>query len=220
VSHYEAVLFDWVGTLVHYQTGRWRLRRAHEAIGRQVDPNAFASIVSRLDAACGDPDVSEAMATEDCSPVLHRNANMLWFDQAGLDTYLAEALYAIDSDPATHPVYPDARDVLATLHSGGVRVGVVSDFHLDLRPTLATHGLADFVDVAVISSEEGFQKPDTRMFTAALGRLEVEAEDALMVGDRDSHDGAAASIGVDTLILPTPDGPGPRGLHAVLRLVG
>lgn len=220
MSHYQAVLFDWVGTLVHHQPGRWRLHRAHEAIGRTIDDATFETVVAALDGAYGEPDVQEAMRSEDCSPEQYRVANMLWFERAGLDTDLAEALYAMDFDPGTHPVYPNTRDVLAELHARGTRVVVVSNFHRDLRPAIAAHGFADYVDAVVISSEHGFQKPDTRMFTVALDLLGLEANDALMVGDWAPNDGAAASIGIDTLLLPMPDDVSHRGLDAVLRLVG
>jgi putative hydrolase of the HAD superfamily len=97
---------------------------------------------------------------------------------------------------------------------------VVSNFHRDLRPAIAAHGLADYVDAVVISSEHGFQKPDTRMFTMALDLLGVEASDALMVGDWAPNDGVAVSIGIDTLLLPMPADVSHCRLAAVLRLVG
>ena len=58
------------------------------------------------------------------------------------------------------------------------------------------------------------------MFQMALEALRVQPSAALMVGDRASHDGGAASVGIDTLILPTPASLGPRGLDVVLRLLG
>jgi putative hydrolase of the HAD superfamily len=179
-------------------------------------------MVSALDAAYADLDVREAVATEDCSPELHRIANMLWFERAGLDRKLAEALYAMDFDPASHPVYPDARGVLAQLHAGGTRIAVVSNFHRDIRSAMADHGLAEFVEAVVISSEHGFQKPDLRMFTTALELLGADTADALMVGDWAPSDGAAAALGIDTLILPLQGDAAVshRGLDAVLRLVG
>ncbi|MCP3976379.1 MAG: HAD-IA family hydrolase [bacterium] len=220
MSHYRAVLFDWVGTLVHYQRGRWRLTKAHASLGREIHHEDFEHLVGSLELAFGDPEVKEAMLTEDCSLELHRSANMLWFDRAGLDSELALALYAMYSDPATYPVYPDSAEVLGQLHARGIRLGVVSDFHMDLRPAIAANDLAGYIDAVVVSSEEGFQKPDTRMFAVALERLGVIAGEALMVGDRVSHDGAAAGVGIDTLILPMPEEVSSRGLQAVLRLVG
>jgi FMN phosphatase YigB (HAD superfamily) len=58
------------------------------------------------------------------------------------------------------------------------------------------------------------------MFTLALDVLEVGPEDALMVGDRPSHDGGAAAAGITTLILPAPpERLEPRGLEVVTRLL-
>lgn len=84
---------------------------------------------------------------------------------------------------------------------------------------LVEHGIGHFIDTYVLSFEHGIQKPDPRMFTLALDALDIEAGDALMVGDRASHDGGAASIGITTLILPGQHTLQPRGLEAVLRLL-
>ena len=75
----------------------------------------------------------------------------------------------------------------------------------------------------MLSFEHGVQKPDAAMFTLALDALGVAADRALMVGDTPSHDGGAAQVGIQTYLLPGPFRPGragPRGLDAVLRLVG
>jgi FMN phosphatase YigB (HAD superfamily) len=60
------------------------------------------------------------------------------------------------------------------------------------------------------------------MFTTALELLGADADNALMVGDWAPSDGAAAALGIDTLILPMPGDAAvaDRGLDAVLRLVG
>jgi HAD superfamily hydrolase (TIGR01509 family) len=156
----------------------------------------------------------------DVSADVHREASLRVFARHGLDAELAETLYGLDSDPANHPLYPDVEPVLREIHARGVAIALVSDFHLDLRPVLTAHGIADLFDAWVLSFEHGIQKPDVGMFTLALDALEVRPEDALMVGDRASHDGGAAAAGVAALILPPPLAHvEPRGLEIVLRLV-
>ncbi|HEX5251375.1 MAG TPA: HAD family hydrolase, partial [Gaiellales bacterium] len=82
-------------------------------------------------------------------------------------------------------------------------------------------GIADLCDACVVSVEQGVQKPDPRLFRLALETLGVGASQALMVGDRASHDGGAADAGITTLILPPPPiDLVPRGLDVVTRLVG
>ncbi len=134
---------------------------------------------------------------------------------------MAEALYALDADPANHPLYPDVEPVLRAIRARDLAIAVVSDFHADLRPVLARHGLGDLVDAWVISFEHGIQKPDARMFRLAVEMLEVSPAAALMVGDQSATDGGAAAVGITTLILPPPpEHLEKRGLEIVLRVLG
>jgi HAD superfamily hydrolase (TIGR01509 family) len=179
-----------------------------------VKAGALATAAAALEEAGDLPDI-------DSSADLHREASLEVFARHGLDAELAEALYALDADPGNHPLYPDAERVLREVRSRGVGLALVSDFHVDLRPVLAAHGIADLFDAWVLSFEHGIQKPDVRMFTLALDALEVSPEDALMVGDRATHDGGAVAAGIATLILPSPpERLEHRGLEVVTGLLG
>ncbi len=145
---------------------------------------------------------------------------MLWFERAGVDGELAEALYATNFDPELHPMFPDTPEVVVSVVGAGMRTAVVSNFHRDLRPVIEERGLGGLIDEVVVSSDLGFRKPDLRMFTTALDRLDVAPSETLMVGDWAPTDGPAAEVGIDTLILPRRDGRAGRGLSAVVRLVG
>jgi HAD superfamily hydrolase (TIGR01509 family) len=214
VNPRRAVLIDWRGTLAHCPPPGWWAERAFESIGRPATAGALSSAAAALEEAGDLPDI-------DSSPDVHREATLRVFLRHGLDPELAGALYGLDADPATHPLYPDAEEVLHEIRARGVVIALVSDIHLDLRPVLAHLGTADLVDAWVLSFEHGIQKPDPRMFTLALDALEVSPEHALMVGDRASHDGGAAAAGVATLILPPPpERLEPRGLDVVTRLLG
>lgn len=92
---------------------------------------------------------------------------VLKFERAGLDEELAEALYRLGFDPESHPLYPDVPNVLAAIRDLGVRIGLVSDIHFDLRVDLAQHRIADLIDAYVLSFEHGFQKPDPRRRSSA-----------------------------------------------------
>ncbi len=219
MARYRAVLFDWRGTLAWDPPLEWWIRRALESLGRAADPHTVEVAVAGLTVAGERPEVLEAELGADRSAELNRSSMMLWFDRGGLDTELAEALYLLDFDPASHPLYPDVPQVLAAIKELGVKIALVSDIHFDLRVDLAEDGVGHLIDTYVLSFEHGIQKPDPRMFTLALDALDIEACEALMVGDRASHDGGAASIGIPTLILPAQHALESRGLEAVLRLL-
>jgi HAD superfamily hydrolase (TIGR01493 family) len=216
---YRAVLFDWRGTLAHCPEDAWWVGRALQAIGRPVDPEVVEAAVAGLRAAAELPEVVAAERYEDCSAALHHSVTMRRLERAGLDDELAEALYRLEFDPTSHPLFPDVPEVLAAIRARGVRIALVSDIHFDLRADLAAHRIAELVDVYVLSFEHGFQKPDPRMFTLALDAVGAEPGEALMVGDRASHDGGAVAAGIATLLLPTPNELAPRGLAVVLRLL-
>lgn len=215
----EAVLFDWRGTLVADPPHTWWLERALSGLGRQILPGHIEALATRLDAASRDSDIEEGFSTEDCDPEVHREFNLAWFERAGLDDELALSLYEQDFSPECHPFYRDVPEVLSDLHTQGVGIAVVSDIHFDLRPEFVAAGLDPYVDAFVLSYEHGFQKPDPRMFMTALDLLGVAPSAALMVGDRASHDGGAAAVGITTVILPPLGSPDSRGLHRVVRLL-
>jgi HAD superfamily hydrolase (TIGR01493 family) len=219
VSRYRAVLFDWRGTLVHYREPAWWLRRALASLGRTTDRDAVEAAAAALAAAATMPDVLAAERTEDCSFELNRSSTMLRFARAGLDEELADAVHRLDSDGRNFPLYPEVAAVLAAIRQRGARTAIVSDIHYDVRADVEALGLGQLVDAYALSFEVGVQKPDPTIFEAALRSVGVDAAEALMVGDRASHDGGASAIGIATLILPTPRRVGERGLDIVVSML-
>lgn len=209
----QTVLFDWRGTLAHSPPPRWWAERALQTVSGVPDDDAAGRIERAL---------REAGAVDgiDASADMHRQETLAVFRRYGLDDAVAEALYSLDADPVNHPLYPDASAVLRELDAQGLKIAVVSDFHTDLRPMLAAHGIDGLIEACIVSAEHGVQKPDPRIFQIALAALGVAPAEALMVGDRASHDGGAADAGIATLILPPPPADlVPRGLEIVLQMV-
>lgn len=217
---FSAVLFDWRGTLVEDPPDEWWVKTALTRTGRTADDDLVTRLCLALRTAAEVPEIAAGELSCDCSPDLHHSWSFAYFAAAGLDDELAAALYELDFDAASHPFYPDAPGVLQALHERGIRVALVSDIHLDLRPEFDAAGVGDCIDSFVLSFEHGIQKPDRRMFELALDELGVAAEDALMVGDRASHDGAAVGAGITTWLVPPglPAGQA-RGLDRLLAVV-
>ncbi|SCF83781.1 putative hydrolase of the HAD superfamily [Streptomyces sp. DconLS] len=99
------------------------------------------------------------------------------------DPDLHDALYARHMSPAARTPYPDARQVLHTLHERGIDVAVVSNIGWDPRPVFRAHGLDPFVDAYPLSYEHGAQKPDPWLFSVACAALGADPRRTLMVGD-------------------------------------
>ncbi|WP_433263142.1 HAD family hydrolase [Actinosynnema sp. CS-041913] len=203
----RAVVFDWRGTPVLAPTFRGWVAEALKRVGR--DTSTAGDIVAllaenRLDVPGVDADAA-----------LHRETCYRMFADAGLDAELADSLYAVESDPAFNPFATDAARTLATLRDNGIRIGVLSDIHFDIRP--AFDGLP--VDSFVLSFEHGVVKPDLTIFRIALAELGTSPEETLMVGDRATHDGAGVDVGMPTLLVPPLADVADTRLHLVTNLM-
>jgi putative hydrolase of the HAD superfamily len=99
------------------------------------------------------------------------------------------------------------RTALARLKAAGLLLGVVSNSEGRAEQALEAAGLRDYFDVVVDSGILGIEKPDPRIFQAALQALRVTPEEALYVGDLYDVDvlGAQAA-GMQAVLLGTPVG--------------
>lgn len=70
-----------------------------------------------------------------------------------------------------------------------------------------------------LSFEEHVTKPDPRIFRAALHKLGTTPCETLMVGDHAEADGAAAELGMRTLIWPMSPPGSEHGLARGLAVV-
>lgn len=75
-----------------------------------------------------------------------------------------------------------SREILGRL-ARRFRLGIVSNFYGNLERVCADTGIARHVGVVVDSAVVGVEKPDPRIFHAALDALDVRPEAAVFVGD-------------------------------------
>lgn len=101
------------------------------------------------------------------------------------DAALMTAWHAPILDDAV--VEPDIKDTLAALQALGLRLGVISNtnWRSPWRDReLAHQGLLDYFPVRIYSADLRVEKPDARIFAAALAALDdTEPDEALYVGN-------------------------------------
>lgn len=221
----DAVLFDYSGTLFRLEEDdSWF--DGMKVDEREVDGHVQMELMRRLTAPVGQhvemtPEAHHAWVNRDLAPHLHREAYQHVLRESGLADRHAESLYERVIDPASWTPYPDTAAVLKSLHRQGTKTAVVSNIAFDVRPAFAALGVTDCVDEFVLSYEVGAIKPDAAIFQAALTRLGVTAERAVMVGDSDEADGGALNVGCGfALVDPLPTAERPDALRSALAEFG
>ncbi|MEJ8572900.1 HAD family phosphatase [Microbaculum marinum] len=97
-------------------------------------------------------------------------------------------------------------EIMSRLRAAGVPVHTITNFSAELWPMTveAYPFLADF-DIAVVSGEVGYIKPDPRIFDVLLSRSGMSAASMVFIDDRADNVEAAAQLGFHALRFTTPE---------------
>src|SRR5579859_2423951 len=192
----RAVIFDYGLTLVSFEFPKGELLRVLEearpaiaaAVGRPSPPagELLAMVLEPLEEAIANHDLKEIDYLD-----FYRSA---WL-KAGLDLP-NDLLYEIlDAEQRCWDqavvIAPGALAALDRLRERGFRLGLASNAPFPpemMARQVRGNGVGERMDAMVFSSEVGWRKPDARLYRATLDRLEVEADEALYVGDRQVED--------------------------------
>ena len=179
----DTVFLDAGGVLVHPS---WR--RVSETLARhgvQIASDALAWAEPR---AMRELDEATLIGTTD-----DKARGWLYFNlvlrHAGVplsettDAALAELREYHDRESLWEHVEPEIEPALARLRANGLRLVVVSNANGRLRHLFARLGLAQWFDVLLDSHEWGVEKPDPRLFHAALDASGASADRTVHVGD-------------------------------------
>jgi HAD superfamily hydrolase (TIGR01509 family) len=108
---------------------------------------------------------------------------------------------------------------LDKLRRSGLKLGVVSNSDGRVEQALEAAGLRGYFDVVIDSAVVGVEKPDPRIFHAALEALGVAPEETLYVGDLYEIDvlGARAA-GIEAVLLGNPEDMTDRDCRTALSI--
>ena len=120
-----------------------------------------------------------------------------------------EELFEIFAHAGAWQVFPDVEDTLREARSRGLHIGVISNWDERLCPLLDEIGLARYFDSMTISWEVGTEKPNAKVFQAALRAAGIAANQAVHVGDSDKADvRGAEAVGMAAFLLSRNRGEG------------
>lgn len=99
------------------------------------------------------------------------------------DPALFEQLYAYYLRPEAWTLREGAREALITLRDQGLVLAILSNWDTRLPTLLQALGLAPLFETIVCSGEQGVEKPDPRIFTAAARALGLPPSSIVHLGD-------------------------------------
>lgn len=98
--------------------------------------------------------------------------------------------------------YDDTLLTLKNLKNRGLILGLISNVVQDMEPTYTELGLQPYLDFKVTSAEVGCDKPQPRIFMAALKKAQLKPEEALYVGDQYDLDIVGAQgVGMKAILI-------------------
>ncbi|MCM0674225.1 HAD family hydrolase [Micromonospora phytophila] len=197
MSTYQAVLFDFFGTLTRSVQRGVAHRSTAELLG--CPPDALVDVLDRTFYQRASGRLGSAEAT------------LRWVcEQAGVHPSESAVRAAVASRHravrADTRLRDEAVPMLAELRRRGLRTGVISDCTHELPAFLPQLPVAPLLDVRVFSVQVGCCKPDPALYLAACRRLRLEPADCLYVGDGGSQELTGADrAGMTAVRLAAPD---------------
>jgi HAD superfamily hydrolase (TIGR01549 family) len=186
--------------------------------GPELSPERYARIAARhgveLDVSAYDTARKAAVLNIKRHPeflhddaIWHRFTEEIFVGMGGPEAIAGECATEIERGwevSENFELYEDVLPVLDELRGRALKLGLVSNGIRDLHAFVAHHRLD--VDAIVDSRTHGRVKPHPTIFRAALDRLGVQPEEAVMVGDSLEEDvEGARALGMRAILVDRDD---------------
>jgi putative hydrolase of the HAD superfamily len=111
-------------------------------------------------------------------------------------------------------LYEDSLEVAAELRARGTKTALVSNCSHSTIPVVEHLGLAEVLDVLVLSVTAGVAKPDAGIYRVALDGLGAGPEGTVFVDDQARYCDGAAALGIGTRLIVRPSSNPIEGIAA------
>ncbi|MBN2076821.1 MAG: HAD-IA family hydrolase [Dehalococcoidales bacterium] len=212
----KAVFFDWFNTLAVYNPPREELQsQAIREFGFNVSTEKVKPALLNADKIVFDENARYPMrlrSKEEQTEIYVRYETLL-LKNIGIDLSdevptvakilkRAEELYG----DIGFILYDDVIPVMKKLREKDLKIGLITNLEIDMKPICSGLGLDPYLDFIVTSGEAGSDKPQPEIFQIALKKAGVEASEAVHVGDQYKIDAVGAmNAGIRPVIIDRND---------------
>lgn len=115
---------------------------------------------------------------------------------------LVDEVYQFYASAKAWRLYPEVKEVIATLKQRGLFLGIVSNWNSSLPQICSELGVSPYLDLIMASALEGVRKPGTLIFEKALHKSNSPPEQTVYIGDTYEIDVLGAqSAGIDAILI-------------------
>lgn len=200
----HALLIDFGGTLATETPSRGELyARSARARGVPLDAARMGALMGEVHDALprevgGQPRYSDAWFEVFIGEVFHKKLGLARRELPALTRELFERF----QDAASFQLFPGAFELLDSARARGIRTAIVSNWSAHLGLLAQRLGLAPRLDALFTSALFGAEKPDRRIFDAALAALDAAPHEALYAGNDVENDVlGAAGAGIEPILV-------------------
>ena len=204
----KAVFFDMYGTVAGFKPPRYELQfEACAEFGIVVTPEGILKGYAAADAYMSEQNAAAPLRLRDREgrDRLFAEYERLVLRGSGVEVTPARALEVfrrLQQIPYGLAPFDDVVPAMERLKSKGLALGLISNIDRDGAELAESLGLASHLDLTVTSAEVGAEKPDPKIFRAALAKARVEAHEAVHVGDQPTSDvDGARGAGISSVLL-------------------
>ena len=204
----KAVFFDLYHTLVRYEPPREELMsQVLKDLGIEVKPE-----ILRRPLVIADEFIYQEIARTPLSQrskedkmALYARHQEIVLKEAGIEAnqkLILGLLGKMQQFDMKLVLFDDVLPALTDLKNRGLILGLISNVDRDITPLLGQLGLKSWLQVVVTSQNAGFNKPQPEIFQAALKQAEVQASEAIYIGDQYQVDVVGANkMGMKGVLL-------------------
>ncbi|UCC17454.1 MAG: HAD-IA family hydrolase [Dehalococcoidales bacterium] len=209
---YKAVFFDWFNTLATYHPPREELQsQAIREFGFNVSAEQVKPALLDADKLVFDENAKYPLrlrSKEEQAAIYVRYETLLL---KNIDIDLSDEVSTVEKifqrveelyGNIGFVLYDDVIPMMKKLRDKDLKIGLITNLEIDMRPVCSELGLDPYLDLIVTSGEAGSDKPQPEIFLLALKKAGVEASEAIHIGDQYKIDAVGAvAAGIKPVII-------------------
>ncbi len=135
-----------------------------------------------------------------------KEVGLLVAEKLGADqSQLENIATLIDQANSSKVLNIELIDLIKKLKNLGLKTAIISNYTSTLRNKIQNQGIYALFDEIIISSEVGYQKPNSEIFEVAFGKLNVTAGQTVFIDDSSSSLSYANEIGYTPILYTNID---------------